>query len=98
MGECRFFLKPGENLEDGCIKNVYILGKDQALLIKAKETFTEGEKTTRSGDKWMVRGPVRYTPSIQVEVLEVRENITLDKNEGIYVRDTRSGRGEVRLI
>ena len=44
----------------------------------------------------MVKGPQRFIPSIKVEVVEVRANICLDKNEGIYVRDTRSG--EVQLI
>jgi len=33
----------------------------------------------------MVHGPRRYIPSIQVEVVEVRNKICLDKNEGIYV-------------
>ena len=36
----------------------------------------------------MIQGPARFTPQIKVEVLETRENICLDKNEGVYVRDT----------
>ena len=39
----------------------------------------------------MEYGPCRYIPPIEVEVLEVRKKIPLDKNEGIYVRDTKTG-------
>jgi len=78
------------------IKDIYILGVDEGLLIKARETFTEGENTYTSGDRWMVHGPCRYYPNTMVEVLERRANICLDKNEGVYVRDTRSG--SVKLV
>lgn len=79
-GPDEFFLQPGETLEDGCIKDIYILREDQALLVKAKETFPqtvtqEGKQvkiTRNSGDRWMVKGPVRYFPSVAEEVLEVR--------------------------
>jgi len=39
----------------------------------------------------MEYGPTRYVPPVEVEVLEVRKKIPLDKNEGVYVRDTRTG-------
>ena len=65
-------------------------------MIKASETFTEGEVVHTSGDRWMVRGPVRYVPSTKVVVLEERKNLVLDKNEGVYVRDTRAG--DVKLV
>lgn len=39
----------------------------------------------------MIYGPCIYTPPIEVEVLEHRRKIALDKNEGIYVRDTKTG-------
>jgi len=35
----------------------------------------------------MLYGPGRFIPSIEVEVVEVRVKMPLDKNEGIYVRD-----------
>jgi major vault protein len=40
----------------------------------------------------MVYGPCSYIPPIEVEVVENRERIALDKNEGIYVRDTKTGK------
>ena len=39
----------------------------------------------------MLYGPGRYIPSVEVEVIERRVKICLDKNEGIYVRDNKSG-------
>ncbi len=39
-GEKSFFLMPGERLEKG-IQNVYILGEDEGLILKAIEAFTD---------------------------------------------------------
>lgn len=35
-----FFLHPGERLESG-IQNVYILGAEEALLLRAREAFVD---------------------------------------------------------
>lgn len=57
------------------IKKAYILNEDQALLVRAKEKFTEikiekGESTKgdvrEPGDKWMVYGPRNYIPPVEV--------------------------------
>ena len=42
----------------------------------------------------MIRGPGEYVPPVQVEVLSKRKAIPLDANEGVYVRNIRTG--EVR--
>lgn len=39
-GEKSFFLMPGERLEKG-IQNVYVLGEDEGLIMKATEAFTD---------------------------------------------------------
>ena len=39
-GEKSFFLMPGERLEKG-IQNVYILGEDEGLILKANETYKD---------------------------------------------------------
>ena len=44
----------------------------------------------------MVHGPCKYIPPIEVEVVENRARIALDKNEGIYIRDTKTG--QVRSV
>ncbi|XP_056143418.1 major vault protein isoform X2 [Lampris incognitus] len=46
----------------------------------------------RPGDRWMLRGPIEYVPPTAVEVLVKRHAIPLDENEGIYVRDIKTGK------
>ena len=90
-GPRSFFLQPGEEI-DGGIQKVYILGEDEALLLRAEETHKEEDGTVRNAvDRWMIKGPCRYTPPVQVILLEKRKSIPLDTNEGIYVRDNRDG-------
>lgn len=44
------------------------------------------------GDRWMIRGPLEYVPPVQVEVATKRKAIPLDENEGIYIRDIKTGK------
>ncbi|XP_075871436.1 major vault protein [Nelusetta ayraudi] len=46
----------------------------------------------RPGDRWMLRGPMEYVPPATVEVVLRCRAIPLDQNEGIYVRDIKSGK------
>ncbi|KCV68236.1 hypothetical protein H696_05160 [Fonticula alba] len=105
-GEQSFFLKPGESLEKG-IQSVYVLSSDQGLVLRALEEFTDtsvrpgaaagaGPVTYMPGDRWMIFGPCEYVPPTSVEVVCQRETIPLSENEGIYVRDNRTG--QVRLV
>ncbi|BFZ18950.1 hypothetical protein BsWGS_21989 [Bradybaena similaris] len=90
-GEKSFFLMPGEKLEKG-IQNVYILGEDEGLILKATETFQDGNVVRSPGDRWMIRGPTEYVPPVEVDVVMKRVAIPLDENEGIYVRDIKTGK------
>ncbi|MBN1875765.1 MAG: colicin uptake protein [Anaerolineae bacterium] len=98
-GRASFFLHPGESLEGG-IQKVYVLGEQEALLLRATEAFTDAAvdpvQIRKPGDLWMIEGPADYIPPVQVEVVERRKAIPLDKNEGIYARDVMSG--ELRLV
>jgi major vault protein len=40
----------------------------------------------------MVMGPCEYVPPVEVDIIESRKVIPLDENEGIYVRDTQTGK------
>jgi major vault protein len=92
-GEVSFFLQPGESLEANTIQNVFVLGEEEALLLRAKESFVDEKKEKRlAGDRWMIYGPCDYVPSIEVEIVERRKSIPLDENEGIYVRDIKTGK------
>lgn len=94
-GDKTFFLMPGEKLEKG-IQNVYILGEDEGLILRAIESFMDGDTERLPGDRWMIRGPKEYVPPVEVEVVMKRQAIPLDENEGIYVRDIKTGK--VRAI
>jgi len=39
----------------------------------------------------MIRGPVEYVPPVEVEVLKKQTAIPLDENEGIYIRNIKTG-------
>jgi len=91
-----FFLKPHERLESG-IQNVHILGENEALLLRAKASFQEGTITKNPGDRWMIYGPRDYVPPVEVEIVEKRKTIPLDDNEGIYVRDIKTGKVTAKI-
>eukprot|EP01089_Gocevia_fonbrunei_P023435 TRINITY_DN98_c0_g1_i1.p1 TRINITY_DN98_c0_g1~~TRINITY_DN98_c0_g1_i1.p1 ORF type:complete len:818 (+),score=286.08 TRINITY_DN98_c0_g1_i1:99-2552(+) len=95
QGPVSFFLRPGEKLENGT-QNIYVLGAEEALLLRAKEAFEDGKDKRAPGDRWMIYGPCDFIPGVEVEIVEKRVSIALDENEGIYVRDITSGK--VRAI
>uniref|UniRef100_A0A7N6B4N2 Major vault protein n=1 Tax=Anabas testudineus TaxID=64144 RepID=A0A7N6B4N2_ANATE len=87
-GERSFFLQPGECLEQG-IQDVYVLSEEEGLVLRAVEASSVYR---RPGDRWMLRGPIEYVPPAAVEVVLKRQAIPLDENEGIYVRDIKTGK------
>uniref|UniRef100_A0A671WI92 Major vault protein n=1 Tax=Sparus aurata TaxID=8175 RepID=A0A671WI92_SPAAU len=87
-GERSFFLQPGEYLEQG-IQDVYVLSEEEGLVLRAVEA---SGVLRRPGDRWMLRGPLEYVPPAAVEVVLKRQAIPLDENEGIYVRDIKTGK------
>uniref|UniRef100_A0A8C8HYZ4 Major vault protein n=1 Tax=Oncorhynchus tshawytscha TaxID=74940 RepID=A0A8C8HYZ4_ONCTS len=102
-GERSFFLQPGEHLEEGT-QDVYILSEEEGLVLRAVEEEEEEEEEERAklsrrggvqrrpGDRWMLRGPIEYVPPAAVEVMLRQQAIPLDENEGIYVRDIKTGK------
>uniref|UniRef100_A0A3Q0THV2 Major vault protein n=1 Tax=Amphilophus citrinellus TaxID=61819 RepID=A0A3Q0THV2_AMPCI len=94
-GERSFFLQPGEHLENG-IQDVYVLSEEEGLVLRATQERAKRSRRSgilrRPGDRWMLRGPIEYVPPATVEVLLRRQAIPLDENEGIYVRDIKTGK------
>uniref|UniRef100_A0A671WHT3 Major vault protein n=1 Tax=Sparus aurata TaxID=8175 RepID=A0A671WHT3_SPAAU len=90
-GERSFFLQPGEYLEQG-IQDVYVLSEEEGLVLRAVERSRRSGVLRRPGDRWMLRGPLEYVPPAAVEVVLKRQAIPLDENEGIYVRDIKTGK------
>jgi len=79
-------------LESG-VQNVIVLSEEEAVLVKAKESFVDEQKKQRkAGDRWMLYGPMDFVPPVEVEIVEKRKAIPLDENEGVYVRDINTGR------
>ncbi|KAM7387590.1 hypothetical protein PAMA_009960 [Pampus argenteus] len=64
---------------------------EEELQGRAKRSRRSGV-LRRPGDRWMLRGPIEYVPPVAVEVMVRREAIPLDENEGIYVRDIKTGK------
>ncbi|GFO30231.1 major vault protein [Plakobranchus ocellatus] len=89
-GDKSFFLMPGEKLEKG-IQNVYVLGEEEGLVLKALEGFSDGNVQRHPGDRWMIKGPLEYVPPVEVEVVMKRRTIPLHESEGIYIRDIKTG-------
>jgi len=89
-GECSFFLHPGEIIEQG-VKSIHVLSDDLGLVLQAIEDFDDNGTERKAGDKWMIRGPCDYVPPVEVKRLKYHRSIPLDRNEGIYVRDTKTG-------
>jgi major vault protein len=55
-------------------------------------SFFKKKVARNPGDRWMVRGPKDYIPAVEAEVVLRRKAIPLDVNEGIYVRDVKTGK------
>ena len=75
-------------------RNVIALSSKMEIFLSY--SCIEPFKDRSPGDRWMIRGPVEYTPPVEVEVLSKRRAVPLDENEGIYVRDIRSGKVGLR--
>jgi len=93
-GECQFFLQPGEELEKG-IQEAIVLAADEALLLRAREKYTpsNGEPVKHPGEEWLITGPCKYFQPMEVVVVgSKRKAIPLDDNEGIYIRNTKTGK------
>ncbi|XP_051988084.1 major vault protein-like [Xyrauchen texanus] len=107
-GERSFFLRPGEHLEKGIQDVYVLSEEEGLVLraVEAfvdtegqEEEDEEEESRTkkrgiqrRPGDRWMLRGPIEYVPPVTVDVLLRQQAIPLDENEGIYVRDIKTGK------
>ena len=92
VGEASFFLQSGERLEKG-IEDVFVLTESEGLILAADEEFRDESLhiVRKPGDRWMIRGPMEYVPPVQARVVRKNVSIPLHENEGIYVRDIKTG-------
>lgn len=88
-----------KNIRNGHIKPVLINQNTELKDYERNYELKEGESllefindiTRIPGEQWMEYGPLSYLPPVEVEVLRKVQEIPLDINEGIYVRNIRSG-------
>jgi major vault protein len=93
-GIANFFLNPGEKLEGGAVQKINILTEGESILLQAKENFYDEAtgKNYKAGEKWIIDGPLRFIPPVEVKIISTRRIIPLDKNEGIYIRNVKTGK------
>ncbi|GFO34278.1 major vault protein [Plakobranchus ocellatus] len=100
VGLCSFFLHPYESLQMQSVQNAVILSEQESLVLQAINDFTdimdEKKVKRKTGDLWLINGPCNYIPPIEVEIIKQRSTIPLNKNDGIYVQNLRTGK--VRLV
>lgn len=88
-----FFLNPGESLQNDRVEKAHILDENEGFLVQAIESFVDEENVRRkAGDKWMINGPLKFIPGVEFKIIEKRQKIPLDKNEGIYIRNIKTGK------
>jgi major vault protein len=57
------------------IAEVRVLNEDEALYVRAIEDFQDNGTKRKPGDRWLVTGPLRYWPPLEVEILEQKRAI-----------------------
>ena len=88
-----FFLNPGESLKNDKVEKAYILDENEGFLVQAIESFEDEDNISRNaGDKWMINGPLKFIPGVEIRIIEKRQKIPLDKHEGIYIRNIKTGK------
>jgi len=94
-GEFSFFLHPDEMLEAG-IQRVHVLREEDGLVLSCEDQFEDdtGDEVVmrKSGERWIIRGPMEYVPPCEVCIVKGIKAIPLDQNEGVYVQDNRTGK------
>lgn len=53
QGERKFFLQPGEELEDNKINDMLVIAEEEAILLKAKNFIKDGGKEYKPGEVWL---------------------------------------------
>ena len=76
-------------------QDVYILGEEEGIVLRSLAQYEDTQANPpahrKPGDTWMLKGPMEYIPTVEVEVVTTRKAIPLHDNEGIYVRNIKSG-------
>eukprot|EP00008_Paramoeba_atlantica_P011987 CAMPEP_0201493678 /NCGR_PEP_ID=MMETSP0151_2-20130828/40558_1 /ASSEMBLY_ACC=CAM_ASM_000257 /TAXON_ID=200890 /ORGANISM="Paramoeba atlantica, Strain 621/1 / CCAP 1560/9" /LENGTH=442 /DNA_ID=CAMNT_0047881281 /DNA_START=28 /DNA_END=1356 /DNA_ORIENTATION=- len=67
------FPQPGEIIKQTA--EIIVLNEDQALYVRAVKEFDDDGKKRKPGDRWLIAGPIRYWPPLEVEIIEYKNAI-----------------------
>jgi major vault protein len=85
---------PGEKYSKK--KHTIVLKNNQGMYIKAVRDFIDNEIERKAGDEWLVKGPLYYLPTDDVEITERKiDEVSLAEHSGIYIKNVITGK--VRL-
>ncbi|MBI4434148.1 hypothetical protein HY632_05225 [Candidatus Uhrbacteria bacterium] len=105
IGPVTFALHPGEELEDGKVRDEFVLESDQGLLLRAEKDAPHplagtgnisADAILRAGAELLLVGSRRYIPHSNIRIVEERSAVALSRTQGIYVQNDDTG--DVRLI
>ncbi len=98
VGPITFSLHHGEIIS-GTVQDEIVLNDDQGLLLRARKDAPhplEDGKTIPAGTELLIKGPRRFIPHKNIQIISQRESISLSESEGVYVQDDDTG--VVRLV
>jgi len=80
VGPVQFPVYPGEEI--GTIEEEYVLGVHQALRLRARSSVVGTDGVERApGEEWLLRGPIKFIPQIEVEVIGTENSQTVGIDE-----------------
>ena len=68
------------------------MGEDEGLIIRANQDCEVDGVKRSAGDRWMIKGPKEYVPTVESGIVKRVRAIPLNDTEGIYVRDIKTGK------
>lgn len=98
IGPSTFSLHPGEKLKGG-VSDEIVLNDDQGLLLRARKNAPHPLDETKeiiAGTEVLIKGPRRFIPHKDIEIIEHRSSISLSGDQGVFIQNDDTG--EVRLV
>lgn len=90
-GPAKFFLQPGEKLENDKIVPKHILGQLDGVNVQALRDMKDGDIQRHEGDSWLIKGPRVFVPTEDIKVKDTVKAHALGEKEGIYIKDLKTG-------
>ncbi len=91
FGPVNFSLHYGEKIfSSGTIP---ILNANMGLILECIRDFVnENGDSHYAGEKWVIKGPIKYIPHKYVNIIKNITEISLAEHSGIYIKNTQTGK------